>query len=53
MVESVMVWFEQSVMVWFSKEMEWNGMDGMDEAMMKHFTCTSPTHEYKGDDHCM
>ena len=38
------------VMVLCVKE---NGMDGMDEAMIKHFTCTSPTHEYKGDDHCV
>ena len=29
-------------------------MDGMDEeAMMKHFTCTSRTHEYRSDGHCM
>ena len=30
-----------------------NGMDRMDEAMMKHFTCTSQTHEYRSDGHCM
>ena len=39
------------VMVLCGKGNGW--MDGMDEAMMKHFTCTSPTHEYKGDDHCV
>ena len=31
------------------------GKDGWmdEEAMMKHFTCTSRTHEYRSDGHCM
>ena len=33
--------------------MVWFGKDGMEEAMMKHFTCTSQTHEYRSDGHCM